>query len=92
LTSDCFGYTSTFQNLTSIASLNDSQEASTSEKRLHRLHEAIQVAKEVGEGLGASQVLQREVPQGWLTRTISLIDLISLAILNCFVSLLRLFE
>ncbi|MEI8211516.1 MAG: hypothetical protein WCI02_05175 [Planctomycetota bacterium] len=31
---------------------------------MYRLQEAIQVAKEVGESLGTSQVLQREVQEG----------------------------
>ena len=44
--------------------MNDSQEAASSRKDLHRLQEAIQVAKEVGEGLATSQVLQREVQEG----------------------------
>jgi hypothetical protein len=29
------------------------------------LQEAVQMAKKVGEGLGASQVLQREVQESW---------------------------
>ncbi len=64
LTSDYLRCTSTVQNFNTSASLNDSQEAASSRKNLHRLPEAIQVAKEVAEGLGSSQILQREVPEG----------------------------
>jgi hypothetical protein len=40
---------------------------------VHRLQEAIQVAKEMGEGLGEGPVLQREVQEGKLQGMISII-------------------